>query len=204
MDVTAKSLVLLLSAAAIGACAESTTTEPAGHPYKAIPARNVFGLKDPPPPPDPNSQKPPLPKITLQGIATILGRKQVLFKVAADPKPGQPPSELSLVLSPGEAQNDVEVLEIDEAAGSVKFKNHGVEETKTLKDDSAKPGGGTAGLVNTLPAMTSPNIPRPLMPMPNTATPSVPAGLQQIPTRASAKLQAAGEQLPPQPPPPGQ
>ena len=84
----------------------------ADHPYQAIAARNVFGLKDPPPPPNPEDNKPPPPKILLQGIATVVGTKQVLFEVETPPKPPQTGGRTSMLLGVGEAQDEIEVLEI--------------------------------------------------------------------------------------------
>src|SRR5208337_4811080 len=52
-------------------------------PYAGIVARNMFGLV-PIPPPDPHAGEPPVdppPKITPNGIMTIFGRDQALFKV---------------------------------------------------------------------------------------------------------------------------
>lgn len=173
---TSKILVGLLL---VGVTAASAAAD---NPYQAIAARNVFGLKDPPPPPNPEDNKPPPPKILLQGIATVLGKKQVLFEVERPPKPPQPAGRTSLILGVGESQDDIEVLEIVEATGTIKFRNHGVEETKTLDKDSAKPVA--AALPVPVPAIT---VPRPALPTP---------GLQSIPTRPP-KIDS------PIPPPPG-
>ena len=201
MDVIGKLLAILASAWAVCASAQSQGADTSGHPYQPIVTRNVFGLHDPPPLKIEVPTGPPPPKITLQGINTILGRKQVLFKVAAQPKPGQPGSaEISMVLSPGESQDDIKVLEIDESTGTVKFDNHGTEETKTMENDAAKPAFAPV----TIPGAANPMsvIARPLLPTPTAGAPTVPPGLQSIPTRASARLQAVTDQSaqPPRPP----
>jgi hypothetical protein len=96
------------------------------NPYGAIIARNVFGLEPVPTNASPEVQPDnPPPKITPNGIMSIFGESQVLFKVAAPPEAGQPPGEEAYVLSVGEQKDDIEVVRIDEKAGIITFNNHG-------------------------------------------------------------------------------
>jgi len=96
-------------------------------PYQRIPARNVFDLRDPPqtpqmpePPPTPRS------KIRLTGITTIFGDKRALLMVQEPTFPGKPPGpETSYILAVGQRQGDIEILEINEKAGTVKVNNDG-------------------------------------------------------------------------------
>src|SRR6266496_3177881 len=83
--VTCLSLIVLVSTDS--ARAATTETDTPGNPYQAIVGRNVFSLKPPPPavPPEDPLKKNPPPTIKLQGVQTILGRRQVLFKVPAKP-----------------------------------------------------------------------------------------------------------------------
>ena len=98
-----------------------------GNPYMPIVMRNVFGLLPPPPPPDPNAVDPKtLPKITPNGIMTILGQLQVIFKVSGGIKEGKAAPEQSYMLAEGEGQDDIEVVKINEQDETVTFKNHGV------------------------------------------------------------------------------
>jgi hypothetical protein len=119
-----------------------------GDPYATVVARNIFGLNPPPPPnANPPDANPPV-KITPNGIMTILGEVQVLFKVAGTPKPGGPPSaDESYILSEGQRQDDIEVVKIDEKNSIVTFNNHG--ETQQLPlvvtQPSSTPAGGPAG-----------------------------------------------------------
>src|SRR6202142_4153234 len=77
------------------------------NPYAPIVVRNVFGL-NPPAPVTPTAPDDPPPKITPNGIMSILGQLQVLFKVA--PKANQAGAkEESYVLSAGQSQDDIEV-----------------------------------------------------------------------------------------------
>jgi hypothetical protein len=118
-----------------------------GDPYATVVARNIFGLNPTPPPGPPQDATPP-PKITPNGIMTILGEVQVLFKVAGTPKPGGPPSaDESYILSEGQRQDDIEVVKIDEKNSIVTFNNHG--ETQQLPlvvtQPSSTPSPGLAG-----------------------------------------------------------
>ncbi len=104
--------------------------------YSNIPDRNIFGLRAPSAQP---SEIPPpqLPKITLTGITTILGNKRALMLVQAPgSKAGQ--KELSLILTEGQQQDDIEVLQIDENAGKVKVNNSGTVMTLTFEKDGPK------------------------------------------------------------------
>jgi hypothetical protein len=93
------------------------------------------------PPPDPP------PKITPNGIMTIFGRLQALFKVAEPGKPGQPAKDGSYVLAEGERQNGVEVVKINEPDAIITFNNHGTIQELPLvaaKDTTpvSEPGRG--------------------------------------------------------------
>src|SRR5262249_48831026 len=105
--------------------------------YQQIPARNLFGLheqvvvvKDQPPP--------ALPKIVLSGITTM-GRKLVFLKVQPVQGPGQQAKgEESLMLTEGQREGDIEILEIDEKAGTVRLNNSGTEMTIGFDKDATK------------------------------------------------------------------
>jgi len=99
-----------------------------GNPYAPMVVRNIFNLNPPLPPADPNAAAPPV-QITPNGIMTIFGQLQVLFKVAPS-KPGD--KENSYILTEGERQDDIEVTKIDEKAGIVTFNNHGIVQALPL------------------------------------------------------------------------
>ena len=117
-------LVCILSVAVLTVDAHAAVVTGPGHPYQRVVARNVFDLREPPkpekPPPDPP------PGITLTGIITIGGNKRALLKWPATSKPGAAAKEQSYILTEGQREGDVVVLEIDERAGTVKVNNHGV------------------------------------------------------------------------------
>src|SRR5208282_3259482 len=128
-----------------------------GNPYAPIATRNVFDIK-PPPLVDPN-QAPaePPPKITPNGITSVFGHLQVLFKVAVPAKPGQPAKDQCYILSEGQAQDDIEVTKIDEKAGLVTFNNHGtVQELPLIVGTASGPPAPASGGPG-----PGPNIPGP-------------------------------------------
>lgn len=140
LTLTGKLRVSFFVVLVLDANAHAATATPKANPYsKAIVGRNVFSLM--PPSPARIVDPPPLPppRITLQGVTTMLGRRQVLFKVQMPPKPGEPTRESFYVRSEGEREGEIEVLEIDERAGTVKFKNHGIVVILNLKNDQALP-----------------------------------------------------------------
>jgi hypothetical protein len=121
------------------------------NPYETIVAHNIFGLEPMPTnaPADVQSDDPP-PKITPNGLMSIFGQSQVLFKVAASPEAGQPPGDKSYVMSVGDRKDDIEVIRIDEKAGIITFNNHGRIQELPLVDvaniaGSIAPMGNSAG-----------------------------------------------------------
>jgi hypothetical protein len=124
------------------------------HPYTGIAARNVFGLgplaaqpTGPPPP--------PLPGIMLVGISTILPNKRALLKVEFPAQPPEPAREVSCTLTLGQREGPIEVLAIDETAGTVRVNNSGTEMLLSFaRDDARRP--------DNLPPSPPPPPPRPL------------------------------------------
>jgi hypothetical protein len=194
---------LAICAAAKGVPAVSSETS--DNPYQSIVDRNVFSLKPAPAAVDPAeaNNKPQTLKITLTGITTILGNKRVLMKTAPPPgKPGEgPKTEVSYILTEGQREGDIEVMEIDDKAGSVKVNNGGTVQTLTFEKDGAKlpatqpppaavaPGGAPVpglpvarplpqapGAGGTTPNFQLPSrVPR--LPVPGQVTPSAQGGL---------------------------
>lgn len=113
---------------------------PSNNPYALISTRNIFGLKAPQ-----TAQTPlkviPNATITPNGIISILGPRQVLFKVIAAGEGGQPSKEISYLLAEGQQQDGIQVMHIDETAALVTFNNHGVVEDIPLSAPSALAGG---------------------------------------------------------------
>jgi len=125
--------------------------------YQNIPERNLFALR--PPPQVRNEPIPPqLTKILLTGITTILGDKRALMKTLLPPgKPGDQAKEQSLILKEGQREGEIEVVAIDDKAGSVKVNNSGTVMVLTFEKDGVKlptapPGPGAP---TTLPSPTN-------------------------------------------------
>ncbi|MDR3560737.1 MAG: hypothetical protein P4N59_04755 [Negativicutes bacterium] len=130
-------------------------------PYSTIVARNMFGLLPVPPPVPVDAEPPkdPPPKITPNGIMTIFGRNQALFKVANKPKPGQPAKEDSFVLSEGERESDITVVKINKQDSIITFDNHGTIQELPLvpaKDTGGGPGGPGNSVAGSHPGPMTP------------------------------------------------
>jgi hypothetical protein len=179
---------------------EGVATAPhSNNPYQEIADLNAFRLKPPPPPPEPEKVKTPPPKITLTGITTRGGKKTAFLKTPGTPgKPGEPTKEQYYAIAEGTMSQDIEVLEINAKAGTVRIKFEGTEVPLNFIDNGAKaiaPPPGQPGLpgapgvipppgagANTMPGLPGSNV-RPLptrtlrLPTPSTgATPSTTPG----------------------------
>ena len=97
-------------------------------PYAQVGARNVFGLNPPSAPVPETSPTEPLPKIIPNGIMSIFGNVQTLFKIT-DHRPGLPALEQAYILAEGQRKGDVEVIKIDVKNAVVTFNNHGTIQT---------------------------------------------------------------------------
>jgi len=124
------------------------------NPYAPVAVRNVFGLVSPVVVTnDPQADiAASLPKITPTGIMGVFGDWQVLFKVGSAAKPGSPPvKDEFYILSQGQRQDGIEVLDIDEKKGLVTFDNNGTTQKLPLISTpssgasavSSSSGGGT-------------------------------------------------------------
>ncbi|MSU60032.1 MAG: hypothetical protein EXS35_17995 [Pedosphaera sp.] len=161
-----KIILCLAGGLMLHAQARALTSESSGNPYANIVDRNVFGLKPAPiaePPKPPEVAAPP---ITLQGIISAFGKKQVLFKTMMSAKPGEVAKETSLVMAEGERLGEITVLEINEAAGTVKFDNHGKPQIKDITKDGVKQGTGGGGIPGGQPGGVPGGVPAAGIPSP--------------------------------------
>lgn len=156
---------LTLVGAFLGSGIMAAQAATAQNPYQEIVTRNVFGLVPIPtaPPPKAEPDTSHLPKITPNGIMTIFGKLQVLFKVA--PEQGKPGAkEESYVMSVGDRQDGIVVQNIDEKSATITFNNHGTVQELALVDGKASTGAAPAsapaqhGVAGRIP------LPRPGMP----------------------------------------
>jgi hypothetical protein len=79
-----------------------------------------------------------VPKLTLNGITDILGRNLAILKALFPGKPGEPAKEQSYMLAEGQRDGEIEVLQVDQKAGSVKVNNSGTVMTLTFDKDAPK------------------------------------------------------------------
>jgi hypothetical protein len=160
-----------LAALLIAAQAEAVTPGPSGN-YGKIAQRNVFALKNGPDPvPQTNAPPPPLQKVVLKGITTILGNKLAFLSVQPIAKTGPAPKEETLMLAEGQREAGVEVLEIDPKSAQVKVNNSGTVMPITFEKPSDK---GSAPAPTPNPPRAAEPFPAPnLAPQPQTPSNSV-------------------------------
>jgi len=178
MTVLERSLVWGIGCAVLCTGGKTLFATSADNPYQPIVVRNVFSLKPKPEEKPPEPPKPPAPKITLNGITDLFGYPQALLTVQMPAKPGEPAKAQSFILKAGERDGELEVIQIDMAAGSVKVNNFNNEMTLTMEKDGAKPSG----------APGAPPTPIAYTPPPNPYASAGPAptpgnGLATLPTR---------------------
>lgn len=126
-------LAVWLLAVSFASTVEAAVDE--GNPYHPIVAKNIFKLQDPPRLKQVETELPPLAKVALTGITTILPRPLALLEWS---EPGQQKKNYS-TLTEGQGEGPIEILRIDDKAGSVTIKNHGVTMTLTFEQNGAKP-----------------------------------------------------------------
>ncbi|HWQ92458.1 MAG TPA: hypothetical protein VN673_12370 [Clostridia bacterium] len=163
----AKTVTILVAGALFGGNLLAYVPETRRDAYEAIPERNLFGLKPAAKPAAPQeTAEPALPKMVLTGITTILGNKRALLKaVPPGNKPGEQSKERSFILTEGQQEDFVEVIQINEDQGSVTLRNSGAIMTLTFDKDGPKlpntaPGPGQGGAPIPAPALgTYPTTP---------------------------------------------
>lgn len=131
---------LLLSAVLAVNGSRASLPAPSENPWSVIVTRNVFALKEEPPPvsPDKPDAPPPPSNVELLGIATINGKQRVYLRTIEVGKPTATPPETFTLSVDEPMRNDVELGEVDEKGGVVKIKNRGVAQTINFKDNAAK------------------------------------------------------------------
>ena len=136
-----KVVICLASGLVLNASARADDSVLPNNPYAPIVVRNVFNLNPAQSADSTNATPADLPKITPNGIMSIFNHQlQVLFKVAGTPKAGQPAKDESYILSEGQRQDDIEVIQIDEKNSLVTFNNHGIVQELPLAKATASAG----------------------------------------------------------------
>lgn len=169
-----KMLACLVCSVAFGSASDSAFADTRENSYTIIPQRNAFALKEipPPVPPNTNPPAPPPAQVKLSGITTILSRALALLEYTEPGKQVQKP-----ILSAGQRDGPIEILEIDARAGTVKIRNGGVETLLTFEKDGIKPPSGPAG-----PVPGAPGVAAAAHPVPG-FSPPLPAGAAYNPVK---------------------
>jgi hypothetical protein len=168
------------------------TTNASENPYAGITDRNVFDLKPPLAPVRPEDLKTPPPDLKLTGITSILGMKQALLKALTPARPPQQAKEEFYILTENQSEGDVEVIAIDEKAGTVKVNNHGTPQTLDFVNNGVKLPNASA-----LPVPPGPGqAPTPIMGLQSSLQSGAPGrgmGMRQIPTRPVRMSTTSGD-----------
>ena len=149
----------LAGLALFGANANADTMGASTNRYGDIPRLNTFRLTEPKQAVRLTPPSPQLRKLILNGIATVPGQKQVQAFMKELPVAGDPAgagTQRLLKLTEGERDRDIEVLQIDEKAGSVRVINCGTPMTLTLEKDGPKPSNPSPAASG----MTAPLLPQ--------------------------------------------
>jgi hypothetical protein len=133
MRLSVKLVVCLAGWATFNAHAETVLSS--NNPYRSIVTRNVFGLRTPQPVEEARAVEVP-PKIALDGIMRITGQPQAVFKVPNAARAAHASTDEPFILTEGQQRDGVEVVHIDETAGSVTFSNHGILQIISLTNSS--------------------------------------------------------------------
>jgi hypothetical protein len=114
-----------------------------------------------------------------------MGNKLAFLKVQFLPKPGeQIQTEQSFMLTEGQRESGIEVLEIDEKAGTIRVNNSGTEMTIGFDKDAAK--------VAKTPPSTQPGLPN-ITERARAMNPGVSGYQRMIPTRTGRQVPALVE-----------
>ncbi len=204
-------LVCILGALLVCVAAKATVPDFSRNPYQGIAERNVFGLKPAPVDSKPLPPPPPALKIILSGITTILPRPLALLKAQMPARPPEPAKEESYILTAGQRDGEIEVIEINAEEGSVKVRNSGIVTVLTLDKDGAKlpatlPPASPLAVAPTnavgyaAPASTpSPSLSS-VPGAPSTGMKAIPIRNVRLPVPAAGPADAAASPAQPQPP----
>jgi len=155
--------VLILAAAAMATAAYGVSRPATADRYEQIPERNLFGLKPRETPAAQEPQRPPLRKVILTGVTTLGGYKRALLKV--EPLAGHAgEKEESLILTEGQREGDIEVVQINEKTGKVTLNNAGVTETITFEKQAPSLPAGAPGHMPGMPVGSTAAVPPPALP----------------------------------------
>lgn len=140
-------LIIVMSGICLFPFAANARATASQNRYSAIPERNIFGLTPTPPPHVPEQPGPPLPKVRLTGITTILGNKRALLKVQFPAWLREPARDKSYILAEGQGDGPIKVLEVDEKLGRVKMDNSGTVMEVTFEKSGLTPATAAASQV---------------------------------------------------------
>jgi hypothetical protein len=138
MNPFVKTSLGLTVAMAWSAAVLADNATPLNNPYSPIVTRNIFVL-NPAVLPTASAAAEPLPVITPNGIISIFGNVQVLFKVTDQPA-SQSVREKAYIFNEGQCADAITVIKIDEKNAVITFDNHGIIQKVPLAIGTASDG----------------------------------------------------------------
>src|ERR1051326_29112 len=147
-------VVLISATTMLAALCSQAVTPDSNNPYHGIIDRNVFALKEippPPPAPGPEANKPAPPPIQLTGITTLFGKPRAFLMLNLPQKGQEPAKVLSLMLNEDERDGEVHVLKIDVTNRTVLVDNYG-SQTNLSFDKPGSSKGSSPTTASAAPA----------------------------------------------------
>ena len=144
-------VALVLGVLIFTGAARASVTDAESNPYRVISQHSVFGLVPSQPVATTNAMDLP-PDVVLNGIMVVFDRKYALFKLPAN-------KGKSYLLGEGQSDGEIELLSVDDRAGVIKIKNHGVVQTVALAKPPA-PSGTPAAASAAAPIAAAANNPQ--------------------------------------------
>lgn len=177
--------IFMLAGLMLGRTVIAVTSQPNPEErnYRVIIDRNPFGLKPPPPPPTnpPPVVTQPKEELFITGITSFgIPRAHFMTTVTKPPPVGKVPQYYSLGVD--EKMDELEVLDIDVHARSVRVRNAGVETVMTFESNGIKPAAVPATPLPGAAAGARPGMP-PIpgaVPPPGAATASLSPGATAV------------------------
>lgn len=102
------------------------------NPYTVIYNRNIFRLRPPMSAIVAPQPAVPLSTVIMTGISTVLGEKRAFLEITPPSKPPQSSKPISCILTEGQRESGIEVLQIDPKTEFVKVLNNGTTMTLTF------------------------------------------------------------------------
>ena len=148
-------LICILTCPGFSRVAKASAAVSLQNPYEPIARRNIFGLLRPP---NTDNEPPPtaIAGLRLKGTTSILGDRRALLIAQLPATPSEPAREQSLILSEGQSEGQITILEINVMAGRVTVDNYGTVQVLTFEKVSPDSSGTPTKAIRPPPPIQPP------------------------------------------------